>query len=228
MHFRNVFDAEIKPWSHNLHAYCLFYIEVTGYTLWLLLLLTDTGKWSVKGEYSMNQHIYLYISMKIAVFGSTLPCHLSDGTICPPLLCPNTSIILTCTLSPMATRLGYTIWKLPNGTCGSRSFSGLPQDTITLYQDGLTNCANTMPDTCGGYRGQIGFACRNSTLSVTVTPETNGSDVKCYNANYSAFELVGSANIQLMPASKPSFEGGGGGVCKQSKVILSSILCITA
>ena len=30
--------------------------------------------------------------------------------------------------------------------------------------------------------------------------------------NYSAFELVGSANIQLMPASKPSFVGS----CKQS------------
>ena len=170
----------------------------------------------------MNQHIYLislhspiYISMEMSVFGSPLPCHLSDGTTCPPLLYPNTSIILTCTLPPMATLLGYTIWKLPNGTCGSRPSSGSPQDTITLFQDGLTNCANTMPDTCGGYRGQIGFACRSSTLSVTVTPETNGSDVKCYNTNYSALELVGSANIQLMPASKPSYVcvcvwGGGG------------------
>eukprot|EP00731_Ephydatia_muelleri_P009771 Em0005g357a len=58
-----------------------------------------------------------------------------------------------------------------------------------------------MPDTCGGFRGQIGFACRSSTLSVT--PETNGSEVKCYNANYSAFELLGSANVQLMPATQP-------------------------
>ena len=143
--------------------------------------------------------------IKIAVFGSPLPCQLSDGTICPPLLYPNTSIILTCTLPPMATLLGYTIWKLPNGTCGSRPSSASPQDTITLSQDGLTNCANTMPDTCGGYRGQIGYTCRSSTLSVTVTPETNGSDVKCYNANHAnidaTMEPLGSASIQVMPAS---------------------------
>ena len=125
----------------------------------------------------------------------------------------------------MATLLGYTIWKLPNGTCGSRPFSGLPQDTIALYQDGLTNCVNIMPDTCGGFRGQIGFACRSSTLSVAVTPETNGSEVKCYNTNFSAFELLGSANIQLMPASKPSFVG----TCKQSKgCLLLYIVCPTA
>ena len=171
-------------------------------------------------------HTYICISMEMSVFGSPLPCHLSDGTTCPPLLYPNTSIILTCTLPPMATLLGFTIWKLPNGTCGSRPSSGSPQDTITLYQEGLTNCANTMPDTCGGFRGQIGLTCRSSTLSVTVTHETNGSDVKCYSTNYSAFELLGSANIQLMPASKPSIVGGGGGVRKQSKVILNSILCV--
>ena len=75
-------------------------------------------------------------------------------------------------------------------------------------QDGVTNCANTMPDTCGGFRGQIGFACRTSTLSVAVTPETNVSEVNCYNANHAniddTWEPLGNASMQLMPASKPS------------------------
>ena len=179
------------------------------------------------GEYPQGTNIFIHATLFVhmSVFGSPLPCHLSDGTTCPPLLCPNTSINLTCTLPPMATLLGYTIWKLPNGTCGSRPSSGSPQDIIYLYQDGVANCANTMPDTCGGFRGQIGFACRTSTLSVTVTPETNGSDVKCYNANYSTFELLGSANIQLMPASKPLFVGS----CKQCKGCLKLYtVCPTA
>ena len=141
-----------------------------------------------------------------AVFGSPLPCQLSDGTTCPPLLCPNTSIILTCTLPPMATLLGYFVWKLPDGTCVSDPSSALQKDTISLMQDGLTNCANTMSASCGGYKGQIGFTCRTSTLSVTVTPETNGSEIKCYSAshtnNIDGLEPLGSARVQMMPSSE--------------------------
>ena len=54
----------------------------------------------------------------------------------------------------------------------------------------------------------IGFACRSSTLSVAVTPETNVSEVKCYSANHAnindTWEPLGNASMQLMPASKPS------------------------
>ena len=62
----------------------------------------------------------------------------------------------------------------------------------------------------------IGFACRSSTLSVAVTPETNVSEVKCYSANHAnindTWEPLGNASMQLMPASKPSLflEGQGG------------------
>ena len=99
------------------------------------------------------------------VFGSPLPCLLSDGTLCPPLLCPNTSITLICSLPPTSPLQGYTIWKLPNGTCSSGRLSPIVNQ-VAFLQDILLSCTDVMPASCGGYRGHMELACRTSTLSV--------------------------------------------------------------
>ena len=52
------------------------------------------------------------------------------------------------------------------------------------------------------------LACRTSTVSVTVSPGTNGSEVKCYNADHvnivESDEPLGSAIIHLVPAQQTS------------------------
>ena len=95
------------------------------------------------------------------------------------------------------------MWKLPHGTCTSSTgtLSPLPNE-IALPQDAMQNCSYVMPGSCGGYRGQMKLACRTSTLSVTVSSGTNGSEVKCYNADHANIresdEPLGSAIIQLV------------------------------
>ena len=163
---------------------------------------------------------------ELAVQGSPLPCLLSDGTTCPPLLCPSTSITFRCTLPLGSALQGFTVWKLPSGTCSTKA----PPNQLYAIQDSLLNCANNATDSCGRYRGQIEITCRTSTLSVTVTAAINGSEVKCFNSDHAyvgdndPLQPVGSARVQLVPAQQTG-ERNVALTCTTVSIETNNLLC---
>eukprot|EP00731_Ephydatia_muelleri_P033158 Em0025g114a len=110
----------------------------------------------------------------------TLPCHLTGGTSCPTMICPNTAVNYTCNVGSYA---GNTVWSVPSVVCSGT--------TLILAQappaQGLSCLNSSSSSTCGPFTVTntppltSNVYCLTSTLSVVVTSAMNGLVVSCSN-----------------------------------------------
>ena len=142
----------------------------------------------------------------------TLPCQLTGGASCPTMICPNTAVNYTCSVSSFS---GSTNWNVPSvGVCSGT--------TLLLAQGppgpGLSCLTSSSSGTCGPFSGtntppltSYGY-CLNSTLSVVVTSAMNGLVVSCSSYSPISFTTapVGNATISLVGKSwvYTRFDGG--------------------
>ena len=156
--------------------------------------------WSFGNHYNILNRTYLSQLSQITPIptgvSEYLVCQFPNGTSCPKVVCPNTTLNFICNIKTQ--QLGNTMW-LPNGTCRDNPYP----DRIALLQPLYAGCnpsSSSQHGTCGPFSAQTVATsrCVNSSLSVIATQQLNGAEVKCINYGGHNHSPVGNATIPVV------------------------------